>query len=267
MFVSPKPRDSLVRSLEILSELASSPLQLTDRQLERARAFLGLLLLHIVDPTLSAEMYAMMTCAGIPLRGETEWRIVKGRRIRVHKLPDPDSARRKGLRRFLNRLTEKHILRDIPAEYVPNSLGAQGVAILGRVPQAGIIAWRGIIHVKKPRGEKTKWMYVLEKFQPSQYPSDLLFQLVEPDRMDSTIRETCALELKGVYNSLQKLQRINRLDIERTMAAKLEPIVYSPLESKRIAQIAYVFTCFARPRGLMRLLPSAVQLAALELSE
>ena len=233
---------------------------MTVRQLEKARAFLGLLLLHVVNQSFSADMYAMMTCARIPLQGKVEWKMVKGRRRPVHVLPDADAAKRKSLRRFLDHLTTMGILRNVHAEYL-DLLNTQDVKFLNHVPPAGIICWSGIIHVKRPKGEKTSKMYALASFQPSKYPNDILSQFVKPEKVHSTIRETCLRELSTVYNSLQELQEANKLGHEHEFAAKLEPIVKAPLESTKTAQIAYVLTCFARPRGLVKLLPSAVRLA------
>ena len=259
-FVSPNhPHYVFLRSLEALSELVSRPLSLDENQLGRARALLGLLLMHEVYPPLTADMYAMMTCAGIPPQGEIEVTMVNGRRQRKHVHPDPDAAKRKGLRRFLNRLTTAGILKDVRTEYLMNPLNSGSAEFLHQIPPDGIICFIGVINAKKPKGEKTSRTYSLANLQPTPYSNEILSTFVQPERIDPTNIETCRTELSTVYNSLLKLIKANKLRIERTFEVKLQPYIHPDLESAKLRQATYVLACFSKPRGLVRLLPSAVQ--------
>jgi len=228
--------------------------------LGKARAFLGLLLLHVVDPSLSADMYAMMTCAGISLQGEVEWRIVGGKRRPVHVKPDPDAARRKALRRFLEDLTNARILKNVQAEYARNPMKSQDVRILDHVPPAGIVCYSGIINAKKIKGKSTSKTYALTNFPSALYPGEMLSDFIKVGRIDSTNLETCQIELSRVYNALKTLTEANKLGNEHTFATKLQPYLSTSSESAKVAQATYVLACFNQPRGLFKLLPSAVRL-------
>lgn len=258
-------RVQFVRTLEILNEIVLKPPSRLQESRYLARAILGFVMLAALESSLSLDFYAVMTLAGIELRGMVKPVTRGGKRVLVHVLPDPEQAKRKKLKRLVERLSIEvtAVLKRVPAYYVTPKALPQGQQndFLDRVPPIGLVCYKGVIHVmRKPKGKSIEHMYTLGEIEFSREMKEIGEEIVirNGENMNPSLLETCAEDVKSMHETILSLLRENKLGHERTAGIKLGR--FTSTTDGLIGRIAYLYACFERPRKVKEWLPVAIRL-------